>query len=107
MRLNDRVDIVEYGVTGVDDLGNDVYGETVVKANVPAHVTYESTALDASGRFTLSSELRVITAYMAFDAATHRVRWRGKQYQPDGQPLIRMRGGTPHHLTIPVKLFTG
>ncbi|MTB72788.1 hypothetical protein GGG17_12610 [Arsenicicoccus sp. MKL-02] len=109
MKLSDQIEIVT-ARTWEDGFGEVQYdwAHPTLVWTLPAQVTYLSTALnDGGGDFMLSQELRVIVPVVGFDAAKHRVRWRGTLYQANGQPLIRMRGGTPHHLTIPIKLVTG
>ncbi len=108
MRLSDRVEIIT-GVTTIDDLGNDVIDWSGAGGitRSPAHVTYVSTAVDASGAFQLSEELRIVLPPMTYDPATQRIRWRGKTFTANGDVLLRMRGGTLHHITVPVREITG
>lgn len=107
MRLADQIEIVAGETVNNPRMGNtyiDWTNPTVV-ATVAAHVTYRSTALSDpfGGAYTLSEELTAITPPVVFDPEAHRVRWRGNLYDVNGLPLVRMRGGTVHHLTIPMK----
>ena len=74
---------------------------------VRAAVTSRSVALRVvtGAGFTLDEQLvALIEPIPGLELAhdTHRVRWRGHDYAIDGRPLIRRRGGTDHHWTIPL-----
>jgi hypothetical protein len=106
MILRDRVDVVQKTVVVVD--GFEQVDWTVVATNVPAEVSFTTVAVvQDTGRTALVEELRAVIEPRDFDAATHRLKWRGKTYMANGPAMVRRRGGRDHHLTIPIRDVAG
>lgn len=108
--LTDRVDVVAATET-VDGYGNVVRTwdpPVVVAVNVPAIVTYVTSAIvSTGGRQAIVEQLRAVIEPREFDPVTNRLVWRGQHYDTDGAPMIRRENGQDHHLTIPLKLVSG
>lgn len=99
--LSDTVEILQAGT--VMDHGTPVadWSNPTVAATLPAYVGYSSVSLNiAPGEYSLGERLRAVIEPYDYDPTTMRIRWRGATYTNDGPPMLRMRDGKPHHLTI-------
>ncbi len=105
MRLRDQVEVVK--AAEVDDgLGNITHDwdNPVVVEVVPAYVGYVSVdSAEQAGHLRMIEQLRVVAEPFAFDPVSQRIRWRGVLYTNDGPPMVRLKDGIEHHVTVVVK----
>lgn len=107
IELRDSVDIIQAGI--VYDHGAPVadWSNPTVAATLPAYVGYTSVALTIEpGNYSLGERLRAIIEPYDYDPATMRIRWHGLVYVNDGPPMLRLRNGKPHHMTINLVAYT-
>lgn len=109
MILRDKVEIVE-GRRTEDDYGGVItdWDNPIVVASLAAQVDYRSTSVDmTSGRFKVTEQLVAIVSRFDFNHTTQRIRWRGKQYAPDGSEKTVTVNGRVHHIEVPLIYVTG
>lgn len=110
MILRDKIEVIE-GRRVEDEYGDVTTDWTVpvVKASLAAQVDYRSTSVDmSSGRFNVTEQLVAIVArWSGFNVKTQRIRWRGRQYRPDGAERTVTAAGRIHHIEVPLIYVTG
>lgn len=110
MILRDRVQIIE-GVTTTDDYGDTVtdWDNPLVISTTPAQVDYRvsDVALTTNTLRTTTKLVAIVARWSGYNAKKHRLRWRGKQYTPDGDASMVYANGRLHHVEIPLKYVTG
>lgn len=110
MILRDKVDTID-ALRTEDQYGNVAVDWThpILIATTPAQVDYRvsDVTLSTNSLRTTTKLVAIVARWSGYVSGKHRLRWRGKQYTPDGDASMVYANGRLHHVEIPLKYVTG
>ena len=102
MRLTDKIELWEAEI--IIERGEEVLGPFEFKKVLRTNVSYQTVNRSTeAGQDLFIEKMNCILEPMDFNPKTMRLMWRGKTYSNAGPPMLRMKKGKVHHLTVPLQ----